>query len=120
MRKKVYQILILLGILIAYYCIVRYTGHGIPCLFYAITGYQCPGCGITRMIMAIMKGQWRLAYHYNQYLFVTFPYLVYIIGKTLWKWFKDDNTKMGKTESVLLFFYFMGLLIFGIWRNIAI
>lgn len=39
------------------YCIwLHCTGLGIPCLFYLWTGFKCPGCGITRMCLALLSG----------------------------------------------------------------
>ena len=29
--------------------------YSIPCVFNLITGYYCPGCGITRMFISIYK-----------------------------------------------------------------
>lgn len=30
---------------------------GIPCAFYASTGLPCPGCGLTRSVMALLHGR---------------------------------------------------------------
>ena len=31
------------------------------CLFHRITGWNCPGCGGTRSLYALLHGDWRLA-----------------------------------------------------------
>lgn len=43
--------------------------YKIPCLFHYTTGYQCPGCGLTRASLAILRGDIPAAYNYNQLVF---------------------------------------------------
>lgn len=35
------------------------------CPFRALTGYNCPGCGLTRGFCAVAHGEWRRAVHFN-------------------------------------------------------
>jgi hypothetical protein len=44
---------------------VTLFGYTIPslCMFHNITGFDCPGCGITRSFIFALHGQW-----YNSYL----------------------------------------------------
>ena len=63
-------ILSLLLIGLSYGIFVRKTGFAIPCIFYRITGFQCPGCGVTRMCLALMRFDFVEAYHYNKLLFI--------------------------------------------------
>jgi hypothetical protein len=43
---------------------VRLLGYRIPplCPFKALTGFDCPGCGITRALIFAFHGQWRASY----------------------------------------------------------
>jgi hypothetical protein len=43
--------------------------YKIPCLFNYVTGLQCPGCGLTRASMAILRGDFQAAYNFNQLVF---------------------------------------------------
>lgn len=52
----------LIGLLILYYFLSEITGIGFlhfhfPCLFHALTGYYCPGCGGTRAVYALLHGK---------------------------------------------------------------
>ena len=43
--------------------------YKIPCAFNYATGLQCPGCGLTRASMAILRGDIQAAYNFNQLVF---------------------------------------------------
>ena len=43
--------------------------YKIPCIFNYATGMQCPGCGLTRASMAILRGDIPSAYSFNQLVF---------------------------------------------------
>lgn len=39
--------------------------QGIPCLFYEVTGLYCPGCGGTRAVKALLRGDVAVSFHYH-------------------------------------------------------
>ncbi|MVA75681.1 DUF2752 domain-containing protein [Auraticoccus sp. F435] len=43
----------------------RLTGLGFPCPWLALTGWQCPLCGGTRMGAALLRGDVAAAWSYN-------------------------------------------------------
>ena len=43
--------------------------YKIPCIFNYATGMQCPGCGLTRASMAILRGDFPAAFNYNPLIF---------------------------------------------------
>lgn len=42
------------------------------CAFHAMTGLDCPGCGATRAVHALLHGRVAEAFRYNAMLFVAF------------------------------------------------
>ena len=54
------------------------------CAFKTLTGWQCPGCGISRAAHAAMHGRWGEALGYNWFFLVSIPYLVAVATATLW------------------------------------
>jgi hypothetical protein len=40
------------------------------CPLRALTGYQCPGCGTTRALHALLHGEFMAAWNFNPMLFV--------------------------------------------------
>lgn len=118
MKRKTRVLILFLGILSTYYIVVRYTDFGIPCLFYTVFHLKCPGCGITHMLMALVEGRWKEAFDSNPYLFISFPYLIYLCIVQLFHWLTEKNKKMGKIQNQILLVYLFGLIVFGIVRNI--
>ncbi len=118
-KKLLKRILIYVGIFficIAYLLWVRKTHLGIPCLFYLITGWKCPGCGITRMCYHIFFLEFREAYEANAYLCVTLPFLIVMSVKEIVR--RKTHGKVSVVNQMVLYLYIAGLLIFGVLRNI--
>ena len=88
------------------------------CTFKYFTGLDCPGCGGTRMVYAILDLDFYQAFRYNPYVFVTgLPMLIYTIYNVIV--FIKTGTYAASLDKVLIVFAF-GLIIFGIIRNIGI
>lgn len=58
----------LLGALGLSYLALSALGFGFRCPIHALTGFYCPGCGITRAVRALLNGDLPLAFHNNSLL----------------------------------------------------
>ena len=47
------------------------------CPFKRVTGYSCPGCGLTRAFLAAAHGHFLTALQYNAMELIFFPFLLY-------------------------------------------
>ena len=65
--------------LIAYFFVYKYTGLSIQCPIHYMTGLYCPGCGITRMLFAIIKLDFYQAFRYNPLVFILLPFIIFYI-----------------------------------------
>ena len=45
------------------------------CPIRALTGWNCPGCGTTRALAALLLGHWADAWHYNPMAVIAYPLL---------------------------------------------
>ena len=111
---KVYGCILLVGL--SYYLFVRLTGLGIPCFYYATTGLLCPGCGISRMFMAMLKMDFASAISYNPVAFCLFflwnaVAVVCYIGKPLF-------VRKKVFVYAILWVSVISLIVFCILRNI--
>jgi len=46
------------------------------CFFYALTGFECPGCGTARALHSLVHGKMIAAFSYNPILFLAIPTLL--------------------------------------------
>lgn len=106
----------LIGMLYAVFSLV--TKWRIPCLFKEVTHLDCPGCGITRMCLSLLRLDFYQAFRYNPGVFLMIPlFVTYFIVKVV-QYIKNGVQKESKVETViigLLILYFVG---FGIVRNL--
>lgn len=58
------------------------TGIGLPCPFRAVTGWECPFCGGTRLGSALLHGDVGAAFAYNPLVFVSL--VVGVVVGLLW------------------------------------
>ncbi len=94
------------------------TGIGIPCIFNKITGLKCPGCGVTHMCAALMKGDVSEAMRSNVVLFFISPLLLYILFGYMWRYIKTGRMWLPKWQTVALYIMIAALVIFAIVRNL--
>lgn len=117
LKERAVKWAMLLGVGLAYFIIVRYTGFGIPCVFYELTGWKCVGCGITRMILSLLSLDWRAAFRYNSFLLVTGPFLLaYAIVSEI-RYISKGNRDMGKWKAFLWGELALAIA-FGVLRNL--
>ena len=109
---------LLLVCLLGTVCLIwlRMGGPSIPCVFHELTGLKCPGCGVTRMILALSRLDLQAAMRANTFLTVTLPYLASLLAYNAYKWIRNEKT--GAKADAAAALYCAGLIMFGIFRNV--
>ena len=120
MKKRIKKVIFIISILticlFGYYFLNKYFKFSIPCLFNKLTGYLCPGCGITRSLFSIIEGKFKQAFHYNALIFILlFPFGLYTILNII-KYIKGDPYL--KVPPVIVNTLLIITILFGIIRNI--
>ena len=62
---------------LSYYRVNPATSYLMPkCLFKMLTGYDCPSCGVQRVVHMVLHGNIKEAFLLNPFLFIVAPYLL--------------------------------------------
>ncbi len=105
-----------LGALIALIVASRMLfGIGVICPFNELFGWNCPGCGGTRMVIAILEGKFYQAFRYNMYVFISIPIVGVILAIESYKFVRYNE--FSSWIDGFLIFYIAGFVAFGIIRN---
>lgn len=91
---------------------------GIPCVFYEITGLKCPGCGITRGMVALLHFDFYNAICYNAFLFLIIAYIVWVYIFTARHYIRTGIYKLTAGREFISIIFLVLLLLWGIVRNI--
>lgn len=89
------------------------------CLFHRLTGWECPGCGMTRAAYSALHGRWSEAFRFNPVGMVLFPAALTGIGLELLGWVRGKPLPPRFRVGGRWAWGFAGvLLVFWILRNI--
>lgn len=111
MKRKDYIVVIIIVTVMA--ILVLMERIAIPCIFNKVTGLYCPGCGITRAIRSLLKGNIHESFHNNMLLYTVIPLLG--ISEII---YRLTNKKYKKLYNSMLILLLICSLIFGVLRNI--
>jgi hypothetical protein len=79
-------LLVVAGIVVAGFA----TGSSV-CLWRALFGVPCPGCGMTRALLSLACGDLRAAWRFNPASFVVAPILVGTVIQRVWPRTRGGN-----------------------------
>ena len=60
----------------------------LPCVFNDLTGWHCPGCGMTRGSHHLLNGRVGEAIAMNPLAMLALPFILWWVGKELWEWLR--------------------------------
>lgn len=102
-------------ILVLYLELGKYFKIYIPCPIKKITGYYCPGCGITRMMKALLCFDFYQAFRFNPLVFISLPFIIFFYIESIFA--KKEplyNRIPNKIWSVIIIIF----IVYGVLRNI--
>ncbi len=108
---------ILLAVGIGYVIFTKLTNWGIPCLFHLVTGKLCPGCGISRMFLALLRGDIIAAARYNLLVLCLLPAFIFLVIRKSLQYIKDGSSKQDLGENIFYIVAFALSILFTVLRN---
>ena len=122
MKKRVFNIisksLLILLAGLAYYLFMELTKIRVPCVFYKLTGFYCPGCGITRAAESLLRFDLMGALGYNAGVVLMGPIWLFVLIKSTVFYIRYGKKDESKINKYLLIFTIVFLVVFCIFRNI--
>lgn len=94
------------------------TGRGLPCLFHLCTGLYCPGCGVSRMCLRLLQGDWYGALRANAALLVLSPVGLALAARLCTRYVRTGSARPSRGEESVIWTLAALLAIFGIARNL--
>lgn len=114
---KYMLLFILTGVL--YGLFVEKTGFGIPCIFHLVTGWQCPGCGMTHMCIALLHLDIRTAYRSHPMMVVLLPVFGVVFVRYLVRYVYNGQRRLSRSENGIIYLCIALLLIYAVVRNLS-
>lgn len=109
---------LLLALGLGYALAVRMLGRGLYCPFYMATGLLCPGCGVSRMCLSILRGDWAGAWHANPVLLLLTPLLAALLGLRAVRYVKTGRARAPRWEVRTWTVLAVLLVAYGVLRNL--
>lgn len=117
-KKSIKTSCIILLIGIIYLIWYRLTHLGIPCVFHMVTGLYCPGCGVTRMFLALLNIEFAEAFRSNCFVLILLPYGIFVYVRHYVYIIKGEAYTYKKYHRYILSVILILAFVFGVVRNI--
>ncbi len=102
-----------------YLLFVRLVGFGVPCVLYELTGFSCPGCGLTRAAVALSRGELGEALTYNAMLLPYVGYVGWLTVRASVRYVRGEKDPLFFGPNFVHIAFLVATVIFGVVRNIV-
>lgn len=109
---------LILGIGLAYALWVRLTGLAVPCPIRLATGLWCPGCGVTRMCLGLLRLDFKGAWRANPGLLLLLPLLAGLLGQLTVRRVRTGRMKLSPGQNAMVWVMAFAMLLYGAARNL--
>lgn len=92
----------------------------VKCWFHEITHWYCPGCGVTRMLIAMARGEFYQAFRYNPLVFVALPVMAVLALEALVARKGKREPLVNKVPTVTWAVLISAVVLYGVMRNLPV
>ncbi len=121
-KKRLYRMLFGAGAVIlaalAYLCVLRALGRGLDCPLWRATGLYCPGCGVSRMCLRLLRADLAGAFRANPLLLLALPALAGLCLAHAVRYVKRGPGQVPRWESRCWLVLAAVFVVYGAARNL--
>jgi hypothetical protein len=88
------------------------------CPIYAYTRVLCPGCGATRALAAVLRGNLAAAWQYNALFVCLLPLLLVAAVWMYWSALANGRIEWPQLPKFAIVLFFVGAAVFTVARNL--
>lgn len=116
--KPIFLLLLVGGI---YVVLIYTTGFKIPCPIKFATGFDCPGCGISRVLLSYLRLDFKTAFFTNPVITVILPIMFgdYVYHKYLYV-VHNNKKPFNKLENISMYVMIGALILYAVIKNIYV
>lgn len=122
MKKRLLRLIVICAAFLvggcAYAIFVRATGLAIPCVFYTLTGLKCPGCGVTRMALCLLRFDFVGVWQQNPVILCLLPLGAAVAADVAVRYVRSGVSLPHKWANSVILGMIAVLLAFGVVRNL--
>lgn len=93
-------------------------GMRVNCIFNSVTGLNCPGCGNTRAMLALLRLDFGQMLSYNLLFPLELAYILWVYIHSCRSYIRTGRFSYGKGTKILDISVLAAILLWGILRNI--
>lgn len=117
-KKLLIKAALICGVGLGYAFFSSVFHWGIPCPIHAVTGLYCPGCGVSRMCLALLRLDVAEALRWNIGVMAALPFAAVVFLCQAVRYVRTGNAKLQKWQDVMLLIIIGWLLVFTVLRNL--
>lgn len=118
-NKRIILFTIIVLAIFIFFLILAFFDIRIPCLFYEITGLNCPGCGNTRATVALFRLDFKQMLHYNLLYPLEIIYILQVLIICVKNYIKKGKFEYDTVSPILDIIFLILLIVWTIVRNLT-
>ena len=122
LKKRLLRVILiacgLLALFVGYGLFYNITGYGIPCMLHKTTGLECPGCGLTRAIAAVVRLDFAAAFAYHALWPLFAAYILWVGISAACVYVRQGEIKLLPGKWWMHAAVLVAIVGYGVFRNL--